>query len=203
MCIRTLSALLAATVLLGMAAGCDRKDEPAETPADLAELAQDTPPLPHYDIPAPLQQKYPEVVGFLRRFLETCLANDYNGYRAMVSHRFEPETRDRFETMYQAIRSVSIESIEPLKLGALPEPTYRVVSEIHLDPEHPVGQRHADRKIAILVFPEGDPQSGSPWRMVQAPPRLQPALKSKQPTTTAPTSQPRKPDYPWDASGDD
>lgn len=188
-------------LLLAVCAGCDRGDE--APPADLAELTQNTAPLPHYEIPAPLQQKYPEVVSFLRRFLETCLANDYNSYRAMVSHRWEPETRDRFEAMYQATRSVSVESIETITLGTLPEPTYRVVSEIHFDPEHAVGQRHSSRKVAILVFPEGDPEDGDPWRMVQAPPRLQPVLKGRQPTTSAPASQPATPDYPWDAAGDD
>jgi len=94
--------------------------------------------------------------------------------------------------------------IESIELGALPKPTYRVVSEIEFDPETQLGKRHQHRRIAILVFPEGE-NTGSPWRMVQAPAGMQPEPAHKQlPTTTsAPASQPTTPDYPWDASGDD
>ncbi len=157
--------------------------------------------LPQYSFAEGLREQRPEVAAFLVQFLETCLANDYDGYREMVSHRFRPEPRDRFEAIYSAIQSVAVESIEKLdseRVGALPSPVYRVVSDIKLDPERAVAMRGPNRKIAILVFREqGD------WRIVTAPPQFQPkAAPATQPTSTAPAPA-TQPSYPWDQTGDD
>lgn len=193
-----------AIAALGLAPACDGKKSapkgakpPAETVTALDVRAR---PLPEYAFAEGLRGQYPEVSSFLVQFLETCLADDYNGYRAMVSRRFEPESRERFEAIYHAIQSVRVEKIEQVqsdRLSALPPPVYRVVSDIKLDPQRAVAMRGPNRKIAILVFREqGD------WRMVTAPPQFQPkAAPASQPAEPAsqPTSQPS---YPWDETGD-
>ena len=192
----SLGALAVAAALLG---GCDRTTPAAPAgatttsqPATAARRA-----LPRYGFAAGLEKKYPGPCAFLVGFLETCLANDYEGYRTMVSRRFEPETRERFEAIYKAIQTVHVDSIEPVSLPALSDEVYRVISDIKLDPTQAVSVRGPNRKIAILVLREQ-----GKWRMVTAPPQLQPK-PTPAPTPAsapAPTSQPS---YPWDQSGDD
>lgn len=202
MTLRPAASLALAAGLLAAGAfvlpGCDRgRDARAEA---AAPGAAETPPrpLPRYAFAPGLREQYPDVAAFVVQFLETCLANDYAGYRTMVSRRFEPESPQRFAAIYNAIRAVEVHAIEPIELGALPAPTYRIVSAIELDPKQPVAVRGPNRKIAILVFKEE-----GRWVMVPAPPRLQPAPETP---TSAPASGPAEttqPDYPWDEYGDD
>lgn len=183
--------------LIGPLGGCDRK-QPANTapgPSTQATDASKPRVLPRYSFAPGLEHKYPGPCAFLVEFLETCLADDYQGYRDMVSRRFEPETRERFEAIYRAIQTVHVDSIEPVSLPALSDEVYRVISDIKLDPTQAVSVRGPNRKIAILVLREQ-----GKWRMVTAPPQLQPKPTPPPTSAPAPASQPT---YPWDAAGDD
>ncbi len=71
---------------------------------------------PQYAFAAGLTDQYAPITGFLRHFLETCLAGDYAGYRRLVTRAQEPESRGRFEKMLNSMRAVTILSIEEVEL---------------------------------------------------------------------------------------
>lgn len=209
-----LAGALISTILV-VTGGCDRKastKDSSPTTARAVDSKSPTAGLPRYEIDETLRHEYPHIVRFLEQFLETCLANDYAGYRKMVTRRVEPEPRDRFESIYRAIDRVVVASLRKIDpSGPVPElrgfegPLFLAIARIELNAP-PTGtgpaaatkvNRNRVRDIAIVIFEEdGD------WRMAPAPSRYQPA--SEQPTGDSAQSQPTsKISYPWDESGDD
>lgn len=181
-----------------LAVACERQSAPetgaATRPAEGLAAALDE-HLPTFSFAPGLRAAHPEVAAFLDEFLTTCLLGDYAGYRRLVSRAFEPLSRERFEAIYRATRTVRIDSIEPVEVPRIPPPVYCVVSHVELDPQQQARLRESQRDVAILVFREG-----ADWRMAPAPAALQPR---KQPTTqpaSAPTTS--APSYPWDEQGD-
>ncbi|MEW6249432.1 MAG: hypothetical protein AB1716_02215 [Planctomycetota bacterium] len=215
---------LAGLTALGAAAGCERKPKPAapttttNTPGRAAADANDPPPKPEYRFAEGLAESHPEVVAFLRQFLETALVGDYAGYRRMVSRARDPESRDRFHLILTSLRRLTIEQISELDfeqtraLDAQP-PVYKVISRADFDPNEQVALRRGrENRVAILVLrEEGE------WRMAPAPAELQPkpadaALVQADGDGGPPlppggddaTTQPAAtgPNYPWDQGGD-
>ena len=190
--------VIAGTLVAGPLFGCDggsssgaKGDEKAAAPP-----AEPQRRLPTLAFPTEIRAPYPEVSAFLDEFLNTCLVGDYAGYRRMVGRAHTPESRERFEAIYQVTEGVVVESIEKIENERLPGGIYRVVSTIDLDPKLKVKLRETQRKVAILVFKEGEN-----WRMGPAPPELQPRDEPPPVTTTsAPTTS--APAYPWDEDGD-
>lgn len=193
------AALLAAA--LGACPSCGREDAPrAPRSADSGTPALATQPArrkrPAYTIPRPLLNEHAEVGRFVIHFLETCYAGDYQGYRNLVGRAFNPESEERFKAIYEAIESVVVDSIEPVRVPEVPPPAYLVISSVTFDPEHKVALRRPNRKLAMLVFREEDE-----WRMAPAPPQLQPQEEFE--PSAATSSAPAEPEthYPWDADG--
>jgi hypothetical protein len=183
--------------LVGALPGCERGDTPAKRPAPAAGSDQVEPMAakPEYTVAAGLEEKYPQVVDFLRRFMETSLAGDYAGYRRMVSRAADPESRTRFEKILNSLRTLTIESIEETDLAQLPQPTYKVLSRVEFLPDHKVALRRGDNsRVAILVFEEE-----GELRMAPAPSEVQPAADEPGTASGPATSAPS---YPWDAGGD-
>jgi len=188
-------------VLAALAAGtlpaCDRGDTPIPTESEQKETVPILPEKqrPTYKFMPGLREEHPEVCGFVREFLETCLAGNYEDYRKLVSRAVSPESKERFQAIYYAIKSVTVETIEAVELAELPAAAYRVVSTVDFHPDRKVTLRvGANRDIAILVFKEE-----GRWRMVPAPAELQPEEK-RPATTSAPSTS--APHYPWDEDGD-
>jgi hypothetical protein len=188
--------LLVAFIIALSPAACDRSERPdRESPTSGAATTPPR-PLPHYEFARGLESEHPEVVAFVRQFLETCLAGDYAGYRLLTSRRHNPESEERFRAIYNATRNVLVESIRPLQEPAADgSSTYLVVSSIDLDPSSRVSIRGESRTIAFLAFREA-----GEWRVAPAPARLQPQPES-QPVDPTSTESPL-PDYPWDLDGD-
>ncbi len=183
-------AVLAALLLLG---GCERSKTGTGAPSPAIDPPINPPAvLPEYRFAEGLREQYPEVCAFLRDFLETCLAGDYAGYRRHVSRFEKPESRERFEVIYHALRRVAIEKIEPLGVseGSSQPIAYLVVSAAEFDPQSNVSLRHRDRGLALLVVSED-----GGWRMRVAPPEWQPS--ETPPPQTSPASAPTT-QYPWD-----
>lgn len=186
--------LLLGAALAGLLSGCER--EPQTPKQQTRATTRAAKPRPTYRIPPGLEDEHPDVVVFLRQFMETALANDYAGYRRLVSRAADPESRARFEKVLGALETLTVEAIEPIELPQLAGPAYRVISHVRLDPERKLALRRNDEsRIAILVFTEE-----GELRMVFAPAELQPQPMSQptdetQPTTTAP-------DYPWQSGAD-
>ncbi len=150
---------------------------------------------PRYEFPPGLEEQYPEAIGFLRQFLETCLAGDYAGYRRLVARRADPESRTRFERMLQSLRSLVVESVRTVELPEVAGPVYVVTSRVEFAaPPKGTQRREGTRRVAILVLNE-DGQ----WRMALAPTHLQPPAEEP-PAATAPATT--APSYPWQADGD-
>lgn len=188
---------IAGLVLGGLILGCERDTAPAGE-AESEQLEPTAKPdqhLPTLTFASELREPYPEVAAFLDEFLNTCLVGDYAGYRRLVSRAHTPESRERFEAIYQATEAVTIESIQPIDLPRMPPPVYRVVSTVEFNPHQQVQLRETQRKVAILVFMEG-----GDWRMAPAPAKLQPRDQPPPATASAPTSS--VPSYPWDEEGD-
>lgn len=190
---------LALGLALSPLAACDR--DPASSGASSShaqERRQEmvAPPAskPRYEFAPGLAEKHADIVGFVRQFLETCLAGDYVGYREMVSRRRSPETRERFSRTFHAIERLRIESIETTQIPDLPPPVYIVTSAVEFRPDSKPAFRESRRAIAILVFRELDE-----WRMAPAPSELQPTDRDEEEDAE---SQPVLPDYPWDEQGD-
>lgn len=188
-------------VLVALAAGtlpaCERGDTPIPTEAEEGDPVPALPAeqRPTYKFMPGLREEHPEVSGFVREFLETCLAGNYEDYRKLVSRSANPESKERFQAIYYAIKSVTVETIEAVELPGLPPPAYLVVSVVDFHPDRKVSVRAgANREIAILVFKEDER-----WRMVPAPAELQP-VEQLPATTSAPTTS--APHYPWDEDGD-
>jgi hypothetical protein len=189
--------LIAAALAVATFSGCDsqpgdrRAEQSPETPAKAHR------PLPRVAFPRELRTEFPEISSFLDEFLGTCLVGDYAGYRRLVSRSFRPETRERFDAIYQAVRGVTVESIEKVDLPRLPPPVYLVVSDVELSAERSARLGESHRRIAILVLKELDR-----WRMAPAPAALQPADEESTATASAPATT-SAPSYPWDEQGDD
>lgn len=191
--------LLAAAALAGPW-GCDRqpsrtKGRSATQPAAWSQRVPPPPVRPEYTFTNEDREQHPEIVGFLRHFFETCLAGDYAGYRRLCSRRREPETPERFEAIYHALRRLRVESIEPRSLPELPEPAYLVTCDVEFHPDSEARLRRKTNKFAILVIREA-----GQWRILPAPSRMQPAPEPAPTTTSAPTAT--APSYPWDDDGD-
>jgi hypothetical protein len=187
-------------VLACATAGCERGSSPAQRKSTTQAQDQVEPltPKPEYVFAPGLEEQYPQVVGFLRRFMETSLAGDYAGYRRMVSRLADPESRARFENILNSLRTLTIESIEEVDLatGATESPpAYRVVSRVEFLPHRKVALRRGDNsRIAILVFEEE-----GELRMAPAPAEHQPADEESGPASGPATTAPS---YPWDADAD-
>ncbi len=186
-----------ATLMGGVQPACDRGDTPIPSESEQKETVPAPPEeqRPTYKFMPGLREEYPEVCGFVKEFLETCLVGNYEDYRKLVSRSANPESKERFQAIYYAIKSVTVETIEAVELPELPPAAYRVVSTVDFHPDRKVTLRAgANRDIAILVFKED-----GRWRMVPAPAELQP--EEKRPTTTSAPST-SAPHYPWDEDGD-
>lgn len=181
----------AAACLAAICVACDRSRPTTQPTAALEPPV--TPPavLPEYRFAPGLCDEHEAVCAFVREFLETCLAGDYAGYRGLVSRYENPESRERFEAIYHALRAVEVQSIEPVQR---PDgPAFLVVSSVQFDPQSNVSLRHRNRSLAILAVQELDQ-----WRMRVAPPELQPREPDDAPAPE-PQSQPADaPEYPWD-----
>ena len=193
------SLVLALVLLASGLAGCDRgKAEPKKkkpAPGGSADQVDPTAPKPEYAFAAGLEEQYPDVVVFLRRFMETSLAGDYAGYRRLVSRAADPESRARFEKVLNSLRSLTIESIEEIETPQVPAPTYLVIGQPEFLPGQKVPLRRGNNsRIAILVFPEE-----GELRTCFAPSALQPAAEETQPASAPAASAPS---YPWDQNAD-
>lgn len=187
---------IVAVLLAGLLVGCDGEGKSAsKSGARSSPPAKPEQRLPTLTFPHEVRAAYPEVSAFLDEFLNTCLVGDYAGYRRLVSRAYTPESRERFDAIYQAIEAVTIESIEPIEILRVPPPVYRVTSTVELNSQERAQLRETHRKIAILVFREGDN-----WRMAPAPAEYQPGEEPPPATSSAPTTS--APSYPWDEEGD-
>jgi hypothetical protein len=176
-------------------AGCDRTPPPDRSRQREQQVVPAPTTPPQYSFARGVREAQPEVAAFVRTFLETCLAGDYTGYRKLVSRAREPESKQRFQAVYYAIRAVTVESIEPVELRDVPQPAYLVISAVDFNPDREVALRGGNRRIAMIVFrEEGE------WRMVPAPSELQPVDEAPS-TSSAPASIPPA-EYPWDQDGD-
>ncbi len=187
---------LALAVLLAVLAGCDRSPPPPGAappppPHDLVTLAGAK---PEYHFAAGLAEQYPDVVAFVRQFLETCLVGDYTEYRRLVSRTTDPESRARFEKILNSLRALVIESIEPLALPSVGD-AWLVLARIDFLPDRKVALRRGENsRLGILVFRED-----GEFRMAPAPAELQP---ERDEPVAASTPVPVRPDYPWQEGAD-
>ncbi len=175
-------------------AGCERKPESA---APLPTDTFDTVPLPEdkpeYVFADGLAEQHPEIVGFMRQFLETCLAGDYSGYRRLVTRTADPESRARFEKVLHTLKTMEVRDINSVSLPEIDAPAYLVTCfATFRDPkESEPGRRKLSRRnVAILVLREE-----GQWRMGIAPPEWQPEDQPEAPAKPTTTSAPS---YPWD-----
>ena len=193
----TLLVATAAALIAGSPLGCDggKDSTTKDTEKSPSSPTEAQPRLPTLEFPAEIRAPHPEVSAFLDEFLNTCLVGDYAGYRRLVSRAYAPESRERFETIYQATDAVTVESIERIASSRTPGDVYRVVITVEFNPQHQINLRETQLKVAILVFKEGEN-----WRMAPAPAELQPHDEPPPAMTSAPTTS--APTYPWDEDGD-
>ncbi len=182
--------LLCAAALALTLPGCDSSSQGRsdttrgeEAPTHRVRLAQ-------YRFAPGLAEAHPEVAAFLRGFLETCLARDYEGYRRMLSTSATPDSRERFEALFNALEAITIDAIEPRADASLEDGRAFVVRwTVDIDPTTPLGQRRARRHVAALVHREL-----GIWRIRPAPGEKRSA------DGAAPASAPvaSAPSYPWE-----
>ncbi len=195
---RCVGLFLVVGLLSGTLSACDRgKHTPrAADSAPAAGQVEPTTPKPEYSFAAGLEQAHPEVVGFLRHFMETALVGDYAGYRKLVARVADPESRERFESVLNALKLLAIETIEELEAAQFPPPAYLVTAKAELLPGKKVTlRRGSNSRMAILVI-----QEEGELRMMLAPSELQPETETTQPAATAPATT--APSYPWKQDGD-
>lgn len=186
-----------AVVLLPVLCSCDRSDPPP--PPDAFDVPHDFVTLPEqkptYDFAPGLAHAHPEVVAFVREFMETCLAGDYTGYRRLVTRRATPESRKRFERILHSLQSLAVESVRTIELPEGVGTAYLVTSRAAFRPDDQAALRQGhERRLAIIVL-----QEDGQWRMGLAPPELQPPRETPPPDSAPATTAPS---YPWDEDGD-
>ncbi len=192
--------MIAVGLLLTLLGACEQEparpvNPPAATQAaDLVELPADK---ATYAFAPGLSEKHPEVVAFMRHFLETCLAGDYSGYRDLVTRRATPESRARFKRVLHALRRLQVEDIRTVDIAEMPDPTYVISAKatFRADIRDPRGRMRDPRSVAMLIF-----QEDGHWRTALAPPELQPMRE--QPTAPEEPPPTSAPSYPWDEYGD-
>jgi hypothetical protein len=190
---------LALSAFLLALSGCSREDPADSEPLEPTRVFV-TPPAqpPRYELAADFNNQHPDVLEFVQRFLETCLAGDYSGYRELVSRAVTPLSQDRFVKVYHGIRLVTIESVALLpKSPARSDDMYYVITRIAFDPDSKISLRRESERVAILVFREGND-----WRMAPAPADLQPQDAKPADDDQADSNEPPLPDYPWDRDVD-
>ncbi len=204
------SVLIGLGLLLGsLLCACHRED-PKKPPASSQphdDPDRVTPPTvrPDYSFADGLRDDYPEIVAFVQQFLETSLAGDYAGYRKLVSRRTDPESRDRFQALFNAISSLRVESIRKLDLPQTSDEAYLVVSKAQFHPDTKARLRRKHNQVAIIVLKEE-----GQWRMMPAPPHLQPtsgpaesqSAEDGEPGAGPAPATSSAPSYPWDQDGD-
>lgn len=183
--------------------GCDTQPS-GPSPAQ-KEMRIEPPELLPQAIFAPgLERDYPPVCAFLREFLDACLAGDYVAYRRMVSRYESPESRERFRAIFHALDSVRVESIDT-PIPDKPD-TFVVVCHIAMKEGSQISlRRGAERRVAILVFPEeqaADASSAAPetrkeFRLAPAPPKFQPRSPEDAPVADEPDANDLTPEYSW------
>jgi len=195
---------LAAGALVCAGGGCKRSDKDKSRAPKASEAGGSAPPasveaeLPSYELPPELEERHPDLVAFLKQFLETCYAGDYAGYRLMVVREENPESRERFETIVRSVSDIRVESIEQLQAGTIPgsgEPVFLVVTQVEFKPESRVALRRTTRKLAILALKER-----GEWRMAPAPAALQPRNEAIG-EGSAETQPVETTFFPWDDGG--
>ncbi len=171
-----------------------------ERPAPPSSVANESPlgaptTLPTYTFSPGLREQHPDVVAFVQKFLETCLAGDYAGYRQLVSRARQPQSRERFLAIYHGLSRVEVESIAPVRLPGVETEAFRVISTVHVHSEQArAALRGEQRRLAIVVLLEA-----GQYAMLPAPADLQP--HDQQPATDE--ARPAEgPDYPWDQNVD-
>lgn len=170
--------------------GCERKPAPPPATATADDEARAV-----YAVAPEVAQAHPDLLPFIRGALDTVIAGDYTGYRRLVASTQTPEPREHFAVIQEALRGVRVVQIEPVTVGDLPQPCYRIVAQIDLDPDSRAALRFRNREIALLVF-----QEDCQWRLAIAPARLQPGRAPATAPTTAPADP--VPDYPWERDVD-
>ena len=181
--------------------GCERSpSESRDRASSRAGEARVPPPAitPEYSFAEGLREQHAEITGFLQEFLEVCLAGDYAGYRRLASRQREPESRERFQAVYHAIRSLVVESVARIDhpdLAHLSDKVYLVITSLRFHPESKTRLRRRTDQVAILVIREE-----GQWRMLPAPSDLQP--REELPTTASAPATTSAPSYPWDEQGD-
>ena len=197
---RSLTALVALTTIAFGAVGCGSKSDAKKKSKSAASAPTKKFHAPSYTFAPGLRDTNPELARFLRAFLETCLTGDYPGYRKFVSRRQNPEPKDRFERIYNAISKLTVSTIEEVQIDALPSPVYRVVSDVEfVEGKQPVFGEDR-RSIAILVFREENE-----WRIIPAPSKLQPERigRGRDDEVEPPATTSAPVEYPWDQTGDE
>lgn len=195
---RCIGVCLTVGLLGGTLSGCDRGKPPSRATEAAAPTwpVEPTAPKPEYSFASGLEPAYPEVVAFLRHFMETALAGDYAAYRKLVARVADPESRERFESVLNALKLLAIETIEELEASQFASPAYLVTARAELLPGKKVTlRRGSNSRVAILVLQEEDE-----LRMMLAPSELQPEAETTQPAATAPATT--APSYPWKQDGD-
>lgn len=180
------------SALLVAPPACERKKEHAAGSPDAGSASTQPRARFEYTLAPELREKQPEATAFLRHFLETCLAGDYDSYRKMVASGVEPESKARFDRVLRAIESLDVEQIEPVESASLPKPAYLVTGRAKFRPEEEARRprRPGPYRIGLLIIRENDE-----WRTALAPRELQPDERpaAGEPPTTGPS-------YPWDTS---
>lgn len=147
-----------------------------------------------------IKAAHPELSEFITAGLQAVYRGDYAAYRRLVARNQNPESESRFKLICQSLESVRVESVESIALPDVPPPSYRVVVAFAFEPDSPAATRLRSRSVALLVIQEHDE-----WRLLIAPPKLQPRDEpTAEPATTPATQADKNPvDYPWDVGVDD
>lgn len=193
-----IAAALLCVALIALPGCGGRKDKKKKKGGDDAQVAGVVKELPTYELASDLRASYPAVAAFVDQFVQTCLTPDYPGYRRLVSRDVIPESQARFEAIYNAVRSVRVETIEPLEIDFEPladMTVHLVICAVEFDPGSRIRLRERGRRIGLLVFEEN-----GALRMRPAPSELQPREPVAPTTTSAPATT--RPAFPWDEDVD-
>ncbi len=130
----------------------------------LTEPPVDTSRPPAFTFPTTMRTYDTSLNAFVDRFARACLTGRYSEVRKLFTRRIEPPSDKAFVTMFNAVRSLRIESLDRLPpLKSFDGPVYRLVAECTLQ-DFAVKHGPPTRRVQVGII-----QENGDWALTPLP----------------------------------
>lgn len=164
-------ALLTVAAAVGAGVGCRRGTDSTSQNTDVKEASAASRQV--LSFPTQFYQDDQTVNDFVRQAMTACANGKYDEFRVLWTARQEPLNRGEYDAGWQAVESIDVRALEPVKLavqtdsGEILERKYVLLADVRFDPEHPAGRKAPRREVVLLLTKDQER-----WRLARAPERI-------------------------------